>query len=103
MATAGEDHQEIYKSTFFFHFKIKFFLVVLAGDSGVGKTHILNRFPFFRDLNVIFFIILSYIKGQIPKNNIVPTIGVEFATKIVSLRGGDKIKAQIWDTGLVFS
>jgi len=26
---------------------------------------------------------------------------VEFATKIVPLRNGDKIKAQIWDTGFL--
>ena len=55
MATAGEDHQEIYKSDFFFHFKIEFFLVVLAGDSGVGKTHILNRFPFFSLFELYIF------------------------------------------------
>lgn len=29
-----------------------------------------------------------------------PTIGVEFATKTVKLLGGEKVKAQIWDTGL---
>lgn len=28
-----------------------------------------------------------------------PTIGVEFATKTVKLLGGEKVKAQIWDTG----
>ncbi len=27
-----------------------------------------------------------------------PTIGVEFATKTVTLKDGGKIKAQIWDT-----
>ena len=46
-----------------------------------------------------FLLIFSYVKGMIPKN-IVPTIGVEFATKIVPLKNGDKIKAQIWDTGI---
>ena len=52
------------------------------GDAGVGKTHLLNR----------------YIKGTLPKN-VMPTIGVEFATRTVNLREGGKVKAQIWDTG----
>ena len=29
-----------------------------------------------------------------------PTIGVEFATRIVPLQSDIKIKAQIWDTGI---
>ena len=39
-----------------------------------------------------------YLKGMLPKNP-APTIGVEFATKNVSLKNGQIIKAQIWDTG----
>ncbi len=31
-----------------------------------------------------------------------PTIGVEFATKTVTLPDGGKIKTQIWDTGINF-
>ena len=56
-------------------------LVVLIGDSGVGKSNLLMRFT---------------------KNEFYPdsksTIGVEFATRSISF---DKkvIKAQIWDTG----
>lgn len=61
-------------------------IVILVGDTGVGKTHLLSR----------------YIKGQRPKNNF-PTIGVEFATKPVPLRTGGTVKAQIWDTGKYFS
>mmetsp|Transcript_6109 Transcript_6109/g.5458 ORF Transcript_6109/g.5458 Transcript_6109/m.5458 type:complete len:212 (+) Transcript_6109:63-698(+) len=57
------------------------FKIVLVGDAGVGKTHLLNR----------------YIKGTLPKNN-VPTIGVEFATRTVELANGSRVKAQIWDT-----
>jgi GTPase SAR1 family protein len=34
----------------------------------------------------------------IPKKT-VPTIGVEFETKIVTIADGSRIKAQIWDTG----
>eukprot|EP00766_Chilomastix_caulleryi_P005557 gnl/Chilomastix_caulleri/711.p1 GENE.gnl/Chilomastix_caulleri/711~~gnl/Chilomastix_caulleri/711.p1 ORF type:complete len:224 (+),score=61.81 gnl/Chilomastix_caulleri/711:51-722(+) len=54
--------------------------VVLIGDSGVGKSNLLSRFT----------------KGEfIPDSK--STIGVEFATRTVSV--GDKtIKAQIWDT-----
>jgi len=40
--------------------------IVLVGDAGVGKTHIINR----------------YVKGSLP-HAIIPTIGIEFATKTV--------------------
>ena len=52
------------------------FLVILVGDTGVGKTHILSR----------------YIKNALPKNKY-PTIGVEFATKAVPLKAGGTVKA----------
>jgi len=55
--------------------------IVLIGDAGVGKTHILHR----------------YIKGEIQRNTY-PTVGVEFATKIEDIGEGGKIKVQIWDT-----
>ncbi|CAD8051840.1 unnamed protein product [Paramecium sonneborni] len=58
-----------------------FFKVVLVGDAGVGKTHLMTR----------------YVKGCLPKNA-VPTIGIEFAGKTVALQNGKKVKAQIWDT-----
>lgn len=48
----------------------------------MGKTHLLNK----------------YVKGVLPRNP-VPTIGVEFATKTVTLKNGERVKAQIWDTG----
>ena len=57
------------------------FKIILVGDTGVGKTHLLSR----------------YIKGSLPKNKH-PTIGVEFATKPVPLKTGGTVKAQIWDT-----
>ncbi len=56
-------------------------IVVLVGDAGVGKTHIISR----------------YIKGTLPKVHY-PTIGVEFATRNVPLKSGGIVKAQIWDT-----
>ena len=55
--------------------------MILVGDSGVGKTSLMTR----------------YIKGTLPKTK-GPTIGVEFATKIITLKSGVSIKAQIWDT-----
>jgi len=55
--------------------------IVLVGDTGVGKTNLVHR----------------YIKGTLPKYS-TPTIGVEFATKTVSIGQGVKVKASIWDT-----
>ena len=55
--------------------------VILIGDSDVGKTSLITR----------------YIKGNLPKTK-GPTIGVEFATKIIPLPSGVTVKAQIWDT-----
>ena len=56
--------------------------VVLVGDAGVGKTHLLSR----------------YVQGKLPQNK-PSTIGVEFATKNIELQnGGGIVKAQLWDT-----
>ena len=55
--------------------------IVLVGEAAVGKTHLLSR----------------YIKGTLPKNP-TSTIGVEFATRTVTLPSGGTVKAQIWDT-----
>jgi Ras-related protein Rab-11A len=58
-----------------------FKIVVLIGDSGVGKSNILIRFT-RNEFNL----------------DSKSTIGVEFATR--SIQVDDKtIKAQIWDTG----
>merc|ERR1712070_470664 len=64
---SGEEHDYLFK-------------VVLIGDSGVGKSNLLTRFT--RDEF---------------KQDSKSTIGVEFATKTITV---DKkvIKAQIWDT-----
>merc|ERR1719401_2393900 len=64
----AEDYDHLYK-------------IVLVGDATVGKTHLLSR----------------YIKGKLPKAP-TATIGVEFATRLVNLAYGGKVKAQIWDT-----
>merc|ERR1719453_2531687 len=58
-----------------------FYKVVLVGDATVGKSHLLSQ----------------YIKNTLPKAP-TATIGVEFATRIVPLAVGGKVKAQIWDT-----
>lgn len=57
--------------------------MILAGDASVGKTNLVHRF----------------VKGNgQDTKNIAPTIGVEFATKIVTLSDQRRIKTQIWDT-----
>ena len=54
--------------------------VVIIGDSAVGKTNLLMRFT-----------------SQQYKQSHIPTIGVDFKTKIVQ-SDGKKIKLQLWDT-----
>jgi len=56
------------------------FKIVLVGDSGVGKSNLLSRFT--RD---------NFSSDE------KSTIGVEFATRIITI-DGKRIKAQIWDT-----
>jgi small GTP-binding protein len=51
------------------------------GDTSVGKTSLLN----------------VYMKGVFPDKNL-PTIGVEFASKLITLKDNSKIKIQIFDT-----
>ena len=84
MVDSGLDksHEHLYKSksTFFLPNSL-FTLVILIGDVSVGKTCLLSR----------------YLKNQLPKNN-GPTIGVEFATKNVTMKDGATVKAQLWDT-----
>lgn len=58
-------------------------LVVLIGDSGVGKSNLLSRFT-RNEFNL----------------ETKSTIGVEFATRSVQAEG-KTIKAQIWDTGTI--
>lgn len=66
---------------FLFDSNILIALVVLVGDSGVGKSNLLSRFT----------------KGEFYEET-KSTIGVEFAVKSVSVEN-KTIKAQIWDTG----
>ena len=54
----------------------------MIGDVHVGKTSLLTRYQK---------------EDQVPRNQ-GPTIGVEFATKQVTVKDGEKVKAQIWDT-----
>ncbi|TFY82679.1 hypothetical protein EWM64_g1333 [Hericium alpestre] len=56
------------------------FKVVLIGDSGVGKSNLLSRFT-RNEFNI----------------ETKSTIGVEFATRTISV-DGKTLKAQIWDT-----
>lgn len=56
-------------------------LVLLVGDAGTGKTHILYCFS----------------KEKVPAN-IMPTIALEYTSKIVTLDNQRVVRAQIWDT-----
>ena len=55
--------------------------IVIIGDTGVGKTALLSK----------------YLKGVFPTSPL-STIATEFATKIIQIKEGGYIKAQIWDT-----
>lgn len=57
------------------------FKLILIGSAAVGKSNIL----------------LKYTKDQFSENS-QTTIGVEYATKIVTTATGFRIKFQIWDT-----
>lgn len=62
----------------------KLYLVktIIIGDASIGKTSLSDR----------------YVLGKIPDNDSsMPTIGVEFYSKIIYNRG-NKYKLQIWDT-----
>ena len=48
---------------------------------GVGKSSLISQ----------------YIKREFPESPL-PTIAIEFTTKIIKMNNGDKIKMQIWDT-----
>ncbi|CAD8192327.1 unnamed protein product [Paramecium pentaurelia] len=56
------------------------FKIILIGDSGVGKTNILQRF----------------LKNEFILDS-KPTIGVEFSTKTINVQN-KTVKCQIWDT-----
>ena len=56
-------------------------IVILIGDVSVGKTCLLSM----------------YLKNTLPKK-VGATIGVEFATKNVTMKDGSTVKAQLWDT-----
>ena len=57
------------------------FKVVMLGDTGVGKTSLLN-------INID----KSYLDTHLP------TIGVEYRTFIEKTKTGEKVKFQVWDT-----
>jgi small GTP-binding protein len=57
------------------------FKLILIGSVSVGKSNIL----------------LKYTKDQFSENS-QSTIGVEYATKVVTTANGTRIKFQIWDT-----
>lgn len=57
-----------------------FLKIIVVGDSGVGKTSLLNRF--------------CYDKFE---NNTQPTIGCDFCTKVITNFNGKTLRMQLWD------
>ena len=55
--------------------------IIIIGDASVGKTALLSK----------------YLKGVFPTSPLA-TVATEFATKIIQIKEGGYIKAQIWDT-----
>ena len=55
--------------------------IVLLGESGVGKTSLVQRFAYDQF-----------------KDSCVPTLGATFISKILDLSPCDAVKLQIWDT-----
>ena len=74
-----EDFDYSFKSIFL----LKLLKVVLVGECDVGKTCLWQL----------------YVKDEYPKKT-VPTVGIEFETKFLTLKEGHKVKLQIWDTGM---
>ncbi|CAM9392178.1 unnamed protein product [Choristocarpus tenellus] len=68
------------------------FKIVLVGDAAVGKTNLLAYYT-SQDKR-------QKTDGTVPSfsSNRKATVGVEFATMIVTHPDGKRIKAQIWDT-----
>lgn len=54
----------------------------MLGDTGVGKTNIINNF-------------VKGTAGNQPKG---PTVGIEYSSKTVAIDSSRTIKVQIWDT-----
>ena len=55
--------------------------IIIIGDTSVGKTALLSK----------------YLRGVFPASPL-STVATEFATKIIQIKEGGYIKAQIWDT-----
>jgi len=67
-----------------FDIEIKYdhlYKIILIGDTCVGKTALLSK----------------YLKGVFPVSPL-STVATEFATKIIQIKEGGYVKAQIWDT-----
>ena len=64
-----------------------FLKIIVVGDSGVGKTCLLNRF--------------CYDKFEA---NTAPTVGCDFCTKVITDFKGKTLRMQLWDVaGYFFS
>lgn len=65
---------------FFFFFFFDLYIVIVIGDSAVGKSNLISRFT----------------QNKFNQES-KATIGVEFGSKTITI-DGNKIKGQIWDT-----
>jgi GTPase SAR1 family protein len=63
------------------HRKTNFLKVVIIGDSNVGKTTLIENFQYKK---------ITKIQR--------PTIGADFMKKVVTLRCGNQVPLQVWDT-----
>ena len=78
--------------------------LVLVGDAGVGKT---SALAFFKEVGASLTCTCSCADGdsfcaaqelRAGDESTSATVGVEFVTKLMSLKCGDKVKVAVWDT-----
>ena len=71
--------------------------IILLGDSGVGKSSLINRFVKNEFHEVVIKMGLVGNKTDFKRNT--QTIGVDLSTKVIDLNDEQRITLQIWDTG----
>lgn len=85
----------------------RLYKIVIVGDAGVGKTNMLHYYTHDPALPAVSPSTLSaaasgsgdeVAAAESFRLNRKPTLGVEFATKMVKHPDGTMIRAQLWDT-----